>query len=199
MFKKFFYNNSDNTYVVVGLGNFGVEYSKTRHNMGFMAIDVLAEKLGISVTKRKYQGLYGEGNYKGNKVVLVKPTTYMNNSGNCVVQFINRYKISLDKLIVIYDDIDVKPGLVRVRAKGSAGTHNGMRSVLSVTESDEFPRIRIGIGKNPPNVDLVKYVLGNIGKEEAILLNEAIEKSAEAVMLIISDGIERAMNVCNKN
>ncbi|NLN05745.1 MAG: aminoacyl-tRNA hydrolase [Clostridiaceae bacterium] len=200
MIRKIFGNTSgENTYVVIGLGNIGDEYANTRHNMGFMAIDVLAERLGINVSRRKYQGYYGEGRHEGKKVVLVKPATYMNRSSDCVAGFLNRYKISLDRLIVIYDDVDIKAGSVRVRAKGSAGSHNGMRSVLKATGSEEFPRIRIGIGKNPPDMDIVQYVLGRIGKEEASTLQKGIEKAAEAVLLIMSEGIERAMNICNQN
>lgn len=199
MFKKIFNNRNEDTFVIVGLGNFGPEYEDTRHNMGFMAIDVISKKLGIDVTKRKYQGIIGEGNYEGKKIVLVKPTTYMNLSENCVSQVINRYKIKEDRLIVIYDDIDIKPGLIRVRSKGSAGSHNGMKSILRITETDEFPRVRIGIGKNPPEIDLVKYVLGHIGKEEFAILKKAIEKAGEAALIIVKDGVERAMNVCNGN
>lgn len=199
MFKKIFNNRNEDSYVIVGLGNIGPEYDGTRHNMGFMAIDALAKKLGISVTKHKYQGILGEGKYEGRKVALVKPSTYMNLSGNCVSQIMNRYKISEDRLIVIYDDIDIAAGLIRVRSKGSAGSHNGMKSVLSVTETDEFPRVRIGIGKNPPDTDLVKYVLGHIGKEEADVLKKAVDKAAEAALIIIKDGIERAMSICNGN
>jgi PTH1 family peptidyl-tRNA hydrolase len=200
MLRKIFGNtSSENTYVVIGLGNIGDEYANTRHNMGFMAIDILASRLGINISRRKYQGYYGEGRYEGKKVVLVKPATYMNRSGDCVAQLLNRYKISLDKLIILYDDVDIKAGSIRVRAKGSAGSHNGMRSVLKATGSEEFPRIRIGIGKNPPDVDIVQYVLGRIGKEEASVLRKGIEKASEAVLLIMSEGIERAMNICNQN
>lgn len=199
MFRKIFKNHSDDTYVIVGLGNIGPEHENTRHNMGFMAIDLLAEKFGISVTKNKYQGLIGEGIYEGKKIVLVKPTTYMNLSENCVRQVLNRYKIDEDRLIIIYDDVDIKPGLVRVRSKGSAGSHNGMKSVLRATDTDEFPRIRIGIGKNPPDVEIVRYVLGQIGKEEFAVLKKGIEKAGEAALTIVKDGVERAMNVCNGN
>lgn len=199
MFKKIFRDKTDNVFIVVGLGNFGPEYMDTRHNMGFMAIDMLASDLGISVSKSKYQAYYGEANYSGRKLILVKPTTYMNNSGLSLGQFLKRYKIDLDRLILIYDDVDIEPGQIRVRMKGGAGSHKGMQSVLRVTDGDEFPRVRIGIGKKPIEQDLASYVLGRVGKAEGIELEKGIKKASEAVKLIVSQGIERAMNICNGN
>ncbi len=199
MFKKYINKNSEETYVIFGLGNFGPEYSDTRHNMGFMALDEIADRLNIKITKHKYRGIYGEGKYEGKKIILVKPVTYMNLSGDCVRQIMDRYKIKEDRIIVIYDDIDINPGSIRVRAKGSAGSHNGMKHILGVTDTDEFARIRIGIGKNPPGTDLADYVLGHINKQESELLKNSFEKACNAALIIIKDGIERAMNQCNNN
>lgn len=184
-------------WIIVGLGNVGPEYDGTRHNCGFMAIDLLAERYGIAVTKRKLKGSLGEGKIAGQGVILVKPGTYMNLSGECVQAVMNWYKQDASHLIVLYDDIDISPGQLRVRAKGSAGSHNGMKSVLLYTENDSFARVRIGIGKNPPRMDLANYVLGHFTKEEQPIIRGAVEKAADAVVCILQEGCEKAMSRFN--
>lgn len=181
----------------MGLGNIGPEYDGTRHNCGFMAIDLLADRYGIAVTKKKAKGLLGEGKIAGSDVVLVKPGTYMNLSGECVRGVMDWYKQDESRLIVLYDDIDIAPGELRVRAKGSAGSHNGMKSVLQYTADDNFARVRIGIGKNPPRMDLAKYVLGHFTKEEQPVIQSAAEKAADAVVCILQEGCEKAMSRFN--
>ena len=185
-------------YLITGLGNIGPEYHETRHNIGFMAVDALAQAQGIDFVDGRY-GFTSRFSLKGRQMILLKPTTYMNNSGLSLGQFLKRYKIDLDRLILIYDDVDIEPGQIRVRMKGGAGSHKGMQSVLRVTGGDEFPRVRIGIGKKPIEQDLASYVLGRVGKAEGIELEKGIKKASEAVKLIVSQGIERAMNICNGN
>lgn len=180
-------------YIIVGLGNPGKEYEKTRHNTGFMVIDEIANYMGIEVNKNKFKAKIGEGIIKGEKVILVKPQTYMNNSGESIIELIKYYKIDLDKLIVIYDDVDLDVGRIRIRKSGSAGTHNGMRSIVDYLDSTAFPRIRVGIGKNQVG-DLVNHVLGKFNSEEIEIMSESIDKASEAAKIIISEGIDIAMN-----
>ena len=189
---------SKEKWIIVGLGNFGPEYNGTRHNCGFDVIDILAETYGIEMTKKKFKGILGEGVIEDRAVVLVKPTTYMNASGECVGQVLRWYKQEEDRLIVIYDDIDIAPGQIRVRAQGSAGSHNGMKSVLQYTGSDVFVRIRIGIGKNPPAMDLAAYVLGRFTKEEQALADGGKQRGAEAVASVLRVGCERTMSAFNR-
>ena len=184
-------------WIIAGLGNIGPEYDGTRHNCGFMAVDLLAERYGISVTKKRAKGTVGEGKIENCSVVLVKPATYMNLSGECVRGVMDWYKQDTSHLIVIYDDIDIAPGHLRVRAKGSAGSHNGMKSVLQYTEDDCFARVRIGIGKNPPRMDLAKYVLGHFTKEEQPAIRDAVAEAADAVACILREGCEKTMSRFN--
>lgn len=184
-------------YIIVGLGNPGKQYEQTRHNMGFLTIDQLAEKHSISVTKLKNKALVGEGYFGTKKVMLVKPQTYMNLSGQAVREIMNYYKEDIENLIVIYDDIDLEPGKLRIRAKGSAGTHNGMRSIIYELQDDGFPRIRLGIGKNPM-IPLDKFVLGGFTKEEKPLLEEAVTKAVQAIECYVAEGINAAMNAYNE-
>ncbi|MBO4991319.1 MAG: aminoacyl-tRNA hydrolase [Firmicutes bacterium] len=183
-------------YIIVGLGNPGKQYEQTRHNMGFITIDQLAEKHSISVTKLKHKALVGEGYFGTKKVMLVKPQTYMNLSGQSVREIMAYYKEDIEHLMVVYDDIDLEPGALRIRAKGSAGTHNGMRSILYDLQEDGFPRIRLGIGKNP-QIPLDKYVLGGFTKEEKPLLEEAVTKAVQALECWVDSGINAAMNAYN--
>ena len=183
-------------YVIVGLGNPGKKYEQTRHNMGFLTIDVLAEELGIKVDRLKFKGLIGEGSYEGEKVILVKPQTYMNLSGECVREIVNFYKLPLENLIVIYDDIDIKAGLIRIRKFGSAGTHNGMRNIVYLLGDDKFPRIRVGVG-NDHRGDLIDFVIGGFSKEEVPLLEAAVTNAAKSCLSIMKDGIDKAMNLFN--
>lgn len=183
-------------YIVVGLGNPGKEYENTRHNIGFMAIDKLSEKLGIAVEKNKHKALIGKDTINHETVMLVKPQTFMNLSGESVIDILNFYKESPEKVIVIVDDIDLPLGKVRIKRKGSAGTHNGLKSIVACTNSQDFIRVKVGVGQNR-NIDLVDFVLGGFSKEEKIVIDEAIEKVAEAVVMIISGDINKAMNSFN--
>ncbi|WP_206458785.1 aminoacyl-tRNA hydrolase [Anaerovorax sp. IOR16] len=183
-------------YIIVGLGNPGKQYENTRHNIGFITIEQLAEKHGISVTKIKHKALVGEGRISDQKVLLVKPQTFMNLSGNSVREILEYYKEDVANLVVIYDDIDIPAGAVRIRKKGSAGTHNGMRSILYDIKSDQFPRIRIGIG-GERKMPLDHYVLGGFTKEEKPLMEEAVMTAVQAVECMVQKGIEKAMNEYN--
>ncbi|MBQ7667902.1 MAG: aminoacyl-tRNA hydrolase [Clostridia bacterium] len=182
-------------YIIVGLGNPGGEYEKTRHNTGYMFLDRLASKYNISVTKEKFKAKVGDGHIEGKKVLLVKPETYMNNSGESVIEIVNFYKEDLDNVLIVYDDIDLPVGKIRIRESGSAGTHNGMKSVLAHLGSKKVKRIRIGIGK--PNIDLINYVLGNFTKEEIKELDVAIDNAVDAASIIVSSGINKAMEKYN--
>ena len=184
-------------YVIAGLGNPGKKYEMTRHNMGFLTIDVIAEELGIKVNKIKFKGLIGEGTYKGEKVILVKPQTYMNLSGECIREVVNFYKLPLENLIVIYDDLDVKVGMIRIRKSGSAGTHNGMRNIVYLLNDDKFPRIRVGIGVEKDRGDLIDFVIGGFSKEEVPLLEDAVTRAGKAALAAVELGIDRAMNLYN--
>lgn len=184
-------------YIIVGLGNPGKQYEQTRHNMGFITIDQLADKHSISVTKLKFKALVGEGYFGTKKVMLVKPQTYMNLSGQSIREIMTYYKEDIENLIVIYDDIDLEPGKLRIRGKGSAGTHNGMRSIISELQEDGFPRIRLGIGKNP-QIPLDKFVLGGFTKEEKPLLEESVTKAIQAIECYVQEGINAAMNAYNE-
>ena len=183
--------------LIVGLGNPGPEYDRTRHNMGFKVIDKLSAKYSIEVNHSKFKGMYGTGLINGEKIILFKPYTYMNLSGEAVEQIAAFYKVDLEDLIVIYDDIDIAPGLIRIRKAGSAGSHNGMKSVTQMMGSTAFPRVRVGTGK-PDNTDhLIEYVIGAIDEDEKPLLEEGIQKAADAVSMIIEENIDLAMNRFN--
>lgn len=184
-------------YLIIGLGNPEEEYSKTRHNMGFNTINKIAEQQKIEVNKNKFQGLYETTIIEGEKVVLVKPQTYMNASGNCVKEFINFYKAEKEKTIVIYDDMDIKPGKIKIRKQGGPGGHNGMKSIIQMIGTEEFPRIRIGIGRPRHNGDEINYVIGCIPEEEIPKLNDGVEKAKEAIIEILKNGIDSAMNKFN--
>lgn len=184
-------------YLIVGLGNPENEYAKTRHNMGFNVINKIAEDYKIDVTGKKYEGLFWMGEIEGEKVILLKPQTYMNESGRCVIKYKNFYKIPDNKILVVYDDIDLEKSVIRIRKKGSAGSHNGMKSVTENLGTENFPRIRVGIGKPEFKDDLINYVIGKISKEEQDLLEEGVEKAKEAVVEIIKNGLDSAMNKYN--
>lgn len=184
-------------YLIVGLGNPEEEYARTRHNMGFDAINKIANNNNIEVNKKKFDALYGTGTIEGEKVVLLKPQTYMNLSGNAVRDFMNFYKIKENELIVIFDDLDIEPGLIKIRKKGSAGTHNGMKSVVHEIQTENFARIRVGIGNPKYKNDLLNYILTRIPDDEYKILEEATENAAKAVNEIIKNGIDSAMNRYN--
>lgn len=184
-------------YLIIGLGNPEEEYSKTRHNMGFNTINKLAKKYNIEINKNKFQGLYETATIEGQKVVLIKPQTYMNLSGNCVKEFVDFYKVDSDNVLVIYDDMDIEPGTIKIRKKGSAGGHNGMKSIIQMLRTEEFPRIRIGIGRPEHNGDEINYVIGAIPDEEIPKLEEGTENAKEAIIEILKNGIDSAMNKFN--
>lgn len=182
-------------YIIAGLGNPGSKYENTRHNMGFKAIDAIASEFGIDVNRAKFKGLIGEGRIGSEKVILLKPQTYMNLSGQSVREIMNFYKIPEENLIVIYDDFDLPIGSIRVRKSGGPGTHNGMKSVVQELGSRKFPRVRVGIGSSDGST--IQFVIGKVGKDEQQILNEAAEAAASAASDIIRIGIENAMNIHN--
>ena len=185
-------------YVIVGLGNPGKTYSNTRHNVGFNTVDLLAERNNIEINKIKFKSVYGEGRINGKKLILVKPQTYMNNSGEAVRDIANFYKLDPSKIIVIVDDIDIDFGSVRIRKKGSAGSHNGLKSIIRLLGRDDFPRIKIGIGKKHPQQNLADFVLSRFSQDEVEDIEDAIRDSAEAVELILKEDIDTAMNEFNR-
>lgn len=184
-------------YIIAGLGNPTREYEKTRHNVGFDTIDVLADKLNTSVDEKKFKGLYGKGIIAGEKVILLKPQTFMNLSGESIRAAADYYKIAPEEMIVIYDDISLEPGQLRIRLKGSAGGHNGIKNIIANLGTQDFPRIKVGVGAKPPRMDLADYVLSRFGAGEQKLMDEAFGEAAEAAVMMMTDGAERAMNHFN--
>lgn len=186
-------------YLVAGLGNPGRQYEMTRHNIGFEVIDYMAREYGTKLKKLKFKAVYGEAEIGGERAYLIKPQTYMNLSGESIIQFCRFYDVPPEKLIVIYDDVSIEPGRIRLRAKGSAGGHNGMKSIIYQLKSDEFPRIKVGVGApQQEGYDLADYVLGRFSKEEIPTLEDAIIRSSQAAETIITSGIEAAMNQFNR-
>lgn len=184
-------------YIIAGLGNPTKEYDKTRHNVGFSVIDVLADKYGIGVTEKKHKALYGKGVIEGQKVILAKPQTFMNLSGESIRAIVDFYKVSPEDMIVIYDDISLEPGQLRIRLKGSAGGHNGIKNIIAHLGTQEFARIKIGVGDKPRGMDLASYVLSRFSKGEQERMDEAFRDAADAVAMMITDGPEPAMNHFN--
>ena len=185
-------------YLIVGLGNPGREYEHTRHNAGFDAIDVLAGKLGADVKEKKHKGLCGKGMIAGEKVILLKPQTFMNLSGESVRAAADFYKIDAEHMIVLYDDIDLDVGKLRVRAKGSAGGHNGIKNIIAHMGTQEFPRVRIDVGAKPDRMDLADYVLGRFSQVERPVMEDAFVEAAEAAIAVVEDGIDAAMDRFNR-
>ncbi len=185
-------------YIIAGLGNPGKQYDMTRHNIGFHTIDYMADKLNVKVKKLKFKALYGECEIAGEKTLLIKPQTYMNLSGESIAGFAQFYKINPSNIIIINDDISLETGRIRVRPKGSAGGHNGLKSIIYMLESDEFPRVKMGVGapKNE-NYDLADFVLGHFTKEEIPIMEKAIIKASDAAEEIIRAGVASAMNKYN--
>ena len=180
-------------WLIVGLGNPGREYERTRHNMGFRALDILAGQLGVSVKKAKFRALTAQAVYRGQKLILMKPETFMNASGMAVEQAVQFYKLPPERVLVLFDDISLAPGRIRVRPSGSAGGHNGIKSIISVLHSDEFPRVKIGVGEKPsPEYDLADWVLGQIPKAQQTLIDTALQHAAEAALCIVESGCQRA-------
>lgn len=186
-------------YIIVGLGNPGREYQNTRHNIGFQVIDAIAEKNNISVKEKKYKALIGKGLVAGQKVLLVKPQTYMNLSGESVREVIDYYKIDeKEELIVISDDISLDVGQIRIRKKGSAGGHNGLKNIILHLGHDQFERIKMGVGEKPQGYDLADYVLGHFTQLEQKILQDSIARASQAVETIMTDGVDQAMNRYNQ-
>lgn len=185
-------------YLIVGLGNPGAEYQDTRHNAGFITVNSLADKLGVKIDRIKFKSVCCQAVVGGKKVLLIKPQTFMNNSGEAVVQAMKFYKIPPEKTIIIFDDISLEPGKLRIRRKGSDGGQKGMRSIIYLSGSDNFPRIKIGVGAKPnPSWDLAAWVLSHFKKEEYNLLCEAVDKAHAALELMVNDGIDLAMSKFN--
>lgn len=182
-------------YLIVGLGNPGKEYAGTRHNIGFEAIDYIADKYNIEMNRVKFRGVFGEGNINGKKVLLLKPTTYMNLSGESIREVINFYKIESDEVIVLYDDISLEVGRLRIREKGSHGGHNGIKSIIANLSTDVFPRVKIGVGG--PKGNLVSHVLGKFSDDEVTVLRDVIVASSDAVYTMVSKDTKEAMNKFN--
>lgn len=184
-------------YLIVGLGNPEPEYANTRHNMGFDSINKIARELNIELKKTRFNAILGEGVVEGKKVFLVKPQTFMNNSGESVEAFVSFYKMPMENILVIYDDMDTEVGKIRVRAKGGAGSHNGMKSIINELNSEEFARIRVGIGKPKNEFDRIDYVIGRVSKEEQLKLQKGVDSARDAVIYWIENGIDNTMNKYN--
>ncbi len=185
-------------YCIVGLGNPGRQYEETKHNVGFKVIDRLAEKYDIKVEKFKNKALIGDGTIRNKRVLLVKPQTYMNLSGESVREIVNFYKIPQERFVVIFDDISLAPGSVRIREKGSHGGHNGIRNIIDQMGTDQFYRIKVGIGEKPSGWDLADYVLGKFNEEDLPAMDEGMDKAVKGVELMLSRGIAEAANRVNQ-
>lgn len=185
-------------YIIVGLGNPGREYAGTRHNVGFGVVEKLAEKENISVLEKKHRAIIGKGVIAGQKCILAKPLTYMNLSGECVRQMIDYYKVDeTSELIVVSDDVSLEPGQIRIRRKGSAGGHNGLKNIIAHLGHDSFIRVKMGVGEKPRGWDLADYVLGKFSQKDMEVVEEAAERAADAIYMIISEGPDAAMNCYN--
>ena len=194
MFKR----SNNEAWLIVGLGNPGKEYERTRHNAGFRAADILAEKLGVRIDKLKFQGLYCQTNYNGCKLFLLKPQTYMNLSGRSVLQLSAYFNVPPQRIIVMFDDISLEPGRLRVRADGSAGGHNGIKSIIQEVGSQTFPRVKIGVGAKPnPNYDLADWVLSTFSALEEKALAVSLVNAADAALAIIDHGVPETANRFN--
>ena len=192
------YRKDKMMYLIAGLGNPTREYEKTRHNVGFSVIDVLADKYNIDVSDRKHKALCGKGVIEGMKVVLAKPQTYMNLSGESVAELVNYYKLDPEsELIVVFDDISLEPGNIRIRKKGSAGGHNGIKNIIAMTGTQNFMRIKVGVGEKPKGWDLADYVLGRFSTEDRTKVEEAIGHAMDAAVLMMQGEVDKAMNDYN--
>ena len=192
------FSKNNETWLIVGLGNPGREYEKSRHNAGWRAIDILADNLGCRIDKSKFQGLYGQTTYKGRKLLLLKPMTYMNLSGRAVLQISAFFKVPPQQIIVLFDDISLDPGRLRVRADGSAGGHNGIKSIIQELGSQEFPRVKIGVGAKPhPDYNLADWVLSCFTAQEEKALEPALKRAADAALAVIDYGVPETANRFN--
>lgn len=185
-------------YLIVGLGNPGLEYAQTRHNAGFMTLDLLAEREHTEIKRMKFKSLCGDAVIAGKRCLLMKPTTYMNNSGQAVAEAMQFYKLPIDHIIVVYDDISLEPSRLQIRRKGSDGGHNGIKSIIYLTGEDTFPRIKLGVGKKPrPDYNLADWVLSRFTREELEQMHIAAEHACESIALMVNGKIEEAMNRYN--
>ena len=184
-------------YIIAGLGNPESKYDKTRHNIGFRLIDELAVRNGITFSDRKHNGLVGKGTISGEKVILLKPLTYMNLSGECVGPAADYYKVEPENVIILFDDISLDVGRIRIRKKGSAGGHNGIKSIIAHLGSENFPRLKFGVGDKPKEMDLADYVLGRFSSQDEATVSEGIKRACEAVECMIGEGCDAAMNKYN--
>lgn len=185
-------------WLIAGLGNPGLQYAKTRHNAGFAALDLLAARHGAQVSRMRFKSLCGDGHLAGRRVLFLKPQTYMNDSGEAVAEAMRFYKLPIERVLVLFDDISLPPGKLRVRRHGSAGGHNGIKSIIELCGSCEFPRVKIGVGDKPrPDYDLAAWVLGHFGKEEEPLFRDGLAHAADAVEEILKNGVDSAMNLYN--
>ncbi len=185
-------------YIIVGLGNPEKKYDGTRHNIGFRTIDALAEQYNITFQDKKHKGMCGVGVIEGVKVMLIKPLTYMNRSGECVAEAVNYYKLDPEEdLLIIYDDISLAPGNIRIRKKGSAGGHNGIKSIIAQTGTQNFNRVKVGVGEKPKGWDLADYVMGHFSADDEVYMKAAIADAVEATRMIIGGQIDQAMNNYN--
>lgn len=183
--------------IIAGLGNPGAKYQGTRHNVGFSVIYEISDKYNIKIDTARHKAMIGKGIIEGEKVILAMPQTYMNLSGEAIRELAGYYKCDSEDIIVIYDDISLDVGRLRIRGKGSAGGHNGIKSIISCLGTDTFPRIKVGVGEKPPRMDLADYVLGRFNKEEAPVIRESAARACQAAAVIIGEGISSAMNKFN--
>ena len=185
-------------YIIVGLGNPGKEYEYTRHNAGFLTLERLSEKYNVKINKLKFKSLYSDVLISGKRCLLLKPSTYMNKSGEAVREVMNFYKVPIEKVIVVFDDISLEPSHIRIKRKGTDGGHNGIKNIIYLTGKDNFPRIKIGVGKKPhPQYNLADWVLSSFKKEEEKLISEAFDKAVQAIEIIVAGDIDKAMNEFN--
>lgn len=197
-FKKKSFSNSSFDYLIVGLGNPGAKYELTRHNAGFLAMDTLAGKYSAKIEKLKFKSLMGECKIGDNRCLILKPQTFMNNSGEAVRDAMQFYKLKPEQVIVVFDDISLDVGKLRIRRKGSDGGHNGMKNIIYLTGSDEFKRIKIGVGKKPhPDYDLADWVLSTFSKEDQKILSDVLDNTVSAIECIVKQNIDNAMNKYN--
>lgn len=186
-------------YIIAGLGNPGIQYENSRHNAGFMAVAALEEKYGFKANRHKFRALVGETEIGGKRVLVMKPETYMNNSGEAIAEAMSFYKIPLGNLLVIFDDISLEPGHIRIRRKGSAGGHNGIKSIIALCGGEEFPRIKLGVGAKPhPDYDLADWVLGKFNEDQQKAFDSRLDDVCAAAEMIIKGEIAEAMNKFNK-
>ena len=197
LFKKKAQLHERESWLIVGLGNPGPRYERSWHNCGYMALDLLADHLHVKINKARFKGTYGQADYHGKRLILLKPETYMNLSGESVRAALDYFKIDLAHVLILYDDIDLQLGQLRLRGQGGAGTHNGMKSLLQHLGSDQFGRMRIGTGPVPKGRELIDHVLDNVPKEQQAVLLESLKRAVEGALVLVDSGVEAAMRQVN--